>query len=220
LRWKEIPYEEFPGLYAISFVRDPVRRLVSNYYYQRARKDVQHDCYVNRYSLEELIYMVLKKGFSAPYSLNSQLHSLVNDDTLGKVKKLAGTGHFCLFQTERFNEACVLLERLYPNDFRDCAFPKSVNETPAYTRDDPNVIKIVEQLPYIEADQMLHKFSGEYMDSLIDGLFENREAFEFATKDFERRCQDKAASFNHFLSEKKAWLAGKIKNTAWSKKIK
>jgi hypothetical protein len=215
LRWNEIPYEEFPGLHAISFVREPVRRLMSNYYYQRTRKDVREDYYVNRYPLVELVNMVVDKELAAPYSFNSQLQSLVGDDTIDRVKELAYTGHFQLFQTERFNEACVLLEKLYPNDLKDCAYPKPANRTSSYTTDDQDVATTLERLPYVETDRDLHRFAGEYMDALIDRLFRDRKDFQLAQDEFVDRCQRKAASFHHFLAEKKNWIHRKVTNSRW-----
>ena len=220
LRWTEIPYEQFPGLHTVSFVRAPVRRIMSNYYYQRTRKDVRQDQCVNRYPLDELVNMVLNNDIEAPYLFNSQLHTLVGDDTLDRVEVMVHTGHFCLFQTERFNEACVLLEKLYPNDFRDCSFPKSANRTPSYRKDDPDLAKALEQLPYIEADRDLHIFAGKSMDAMIGRLFESRAAFEAAQDDFADRCRKKATSLQHFLAKKKAWLSRLIKNSSWWKRIR
>ena len=112
-------------------------------------------------------------------ALPSQAHeSLVQQDF----------GAYHLFPTERFDDALICLEKLYPEDFRDCSYGARSNKSKKDQEVTPEDIGKIEQLPWIAKDRALHAFAHSQIEDLLGKLFPDEINLTVAREDFAERC--------------------------------
>lgn len=104
---------------------------------------------------------------------------------------LTESGRYHLFPSERFDDAMICLEALYPDDFGDCSYGARSNESKKDQDVTPETMERVEQLPWIQKDRELNAYSHRYLDKLVSQLFPEEGQIEEARRDFRRRCDDR-----------------------------
>jgi len=165
-------------LRAIAFVREPLSRLFSEFHYGR-HPDLKHlrydtfDQFLEALAVEDSAFQNLQYRFLTK-SL-SELEQLVAD------KKLL------LFTTERFEDACIILETLFPEDFRDNSFvEKNVNTArrDSLRRDRFNKETIEKVLGM---DARLHALAQRSEQRLLDEI-SGKTDWPKRKVNFRRRC--------------------------------
>ena len=185
----DLPWGE-PGLalHPISFVRDPVDRIASWYFYTRFHKTLgtrSRDMSLRDYCAD----LISRDDDDAKMLLNGQLRFLTGEATeasLERIRTHLRDRTAWIFPVERFDEACLLLERQLPGLLPDTAYiKKNVSK-----RDQPIDPAIRELLaPHVRLDQGLRDACTEAMERLLAGT-----PVAGQLEDFQRRCQSLARS--------------------------
>ncbi|XOV91169.1 MAG: hypothetical protein ACFHWX_13260 [Bacteroidota bacterium] len=210
-----LPFERYPNLRAFSFVRSPVEKVISSYYFLRGRRATP-DWHLSRRMMLKDILSTYQDGYSDPLLFDGpQTDFIIGDSksTLELVEKYIEAKQFHLFPMERFDDAMICLEKLYPQDFKDCSYGNRSNVSKRDQEVTDEIISRIEQLPWIEKDRNLHELSIQYLDSLIVELFPDKQDLEKARSDFQLRCEAKKAS----LENKKS---ATIKKLSFTQRVK
>jgi hypothetical protein len=183
-----LPFDtEAAKLRAIVFVRNPVEWVASTYFYHRSQPNSlvtlakEHD--FERYVQERFVS-------AAPGSIGQvRFLTQVGDETgLDRIREAVAKCRVLLFPVERFEEACVLLEVLFPIYFRDCSFRReNASERDQAVASD--IRKILS--PVLDADFKLHQFALGHHEAAIQQAFPERSALEKRLADFRQRCQQR-----------------------------
>lgn len=189
---KSIPISDRYKVISFAFVRNPFDKVISSYFYLRNR-DLTAPWHITRQlSLGELIdYMIEHDDFNPFYLDTPQLDWIYGESgsKISDVEQKLDLGNSYIFPTERFDEACVLLEKLFPDHLPDCSYPQKINEsTKDYILSAGELSKIP-NLPWIENDKELHHFSNCNLDKLIEEHFDTENSFRHKLKSFKIRCK-------------------------------
>lgn len=178
-----------------AFIRNPIDKVISSYFYLRNRELTAPWHITKKMSLEELIdYMIDKNDFNPFYLDTPQIDWLFGqtDTQLSQVEgKIDNTNGF-IFPTERIDEACVLLERKFPEQFTDCSYPKKINESIKDYLITESEMEKIKLLPWISRDKELHDLSNQYLDDLVIKEFGSKEVLTEELKNFKERCAQKS----------------------------
>lgn len=189
----DLPYgHKDRDVHALAFVREPVDRFVSRYFYHRK---AEIDCAAKKTEFREFIQYELIDGNVEP-QVASQLHFLNQGRSrsdMSFVEETLDTGRVYLFPVERFDEAAVCMETQYPETFRDLSY-LPVNQAARDRNVSEEDLQLVRD--NVAGDVPLHERSHVELDNLIDRLFQNRTEFEFALRDFQARCAVRIDNFN------------------------
>lgn len=193
---KSMPLDLYPQLLAFAFIREPIDKVISSYFYIRGRQETANEHPTRKMTLPDLIEsMVTKKNFN-PFLLDtSQTEWLVGDkvNSIDIARDYLHKGYVHIFPTERFDESMVVLEKMLPHVFTDCSYLKKVNVS-GKTCDDQYLKECresAEMLPWIEMDTQLHRLANDHLDYLIRTNFKSYSNFERSLKKFKVRCKNK-----------------------------
>jgi len=193
----DLPFDSpLARLHAIAFVRDPVARFVSHYFYLRHHA-LDWDPTARADSLDRYVERAVKESWFTQQRQHSELRQLTErtgEEGLRLVERHMAGGRVSVFPVERFDEACLVLERRFPHAFRDASYPRRKNrsqvdqslssEAEQRLREaiDPAEFDLVE-LAHRDLDAGLMKYVGDARHQ------------EEALKDFRRRCDRRARSW-------------------------
>jgi hypothetical protein len=185
----QLPYDsEGKEVLAIAFVRDPVNRFISSYSYQRGdnyrggvAKDFDFDGFI-RQALVDTDNPMWRNG--QVFVLGGSRTENGIDIIMENVRK----GHLILLPTERFDESCILLEKMFPEDFKDCSYIRyNVSKRTKPATDDQRAAIS----RYMDLDFKLLAHANSYLDSNLDRLFASIGERQFYLDDFKHRCEMK-----------------------------
>ena len=179
------------NLVLISFVREPITKALSSYYYLRQRDFTNPNHPTKHKSFCEMVDLVSEKSTCDSFDLDSsQLDWLVGKKNakLDIVEEAVTNGKLLLFPTEKFDSACVILEALFPNDFRDCSYHTKINTSKRPAEPPEEETTAAGRLPWIERDQKLHNYAQASLDELIAVAFKSPQDYEQALANFQKRC--------------------------------
>lgn len=204
----QLPWNKY-DLKVICFVRNPVERVLSHYYYCREQSNTCFDLDAKNLLIEEYIDKVLLENPKEDVKNGQCYHLFGKTDTydFSILTQLLASSNLLLFPVERFIEACLFLENNFPSNFKDCSF-LSLNQTIRNKRD-----KISDQLvgkihSLLDKDQELYKIATDYFNNLIVSQSWYSELVGMQ-RDFTIRCsalEKKRTSINYrfrrYLSQK------------------
>ena len=189
----QLPFQhEFATIYALCFVRDPVDRFISRYFFHRHFEEVQ--CVAQRMSFQEFAHEELVEKRSHPQT-NSQVNFLnggISDTDMSPVESAMATGRTYLFPVERFDEACILLEKRFPEAFPDLSYVL-VNVSKRDQKIEETDRDFV--APFLESDRPLIELANRSLDERLEATFGSAKDIEQALDDFQNRCQAREANF-------------------------
>lgn len=196
----DLPYD-FPqaSVHAFAFVREPVDRYVSRYFFHR-QADI-HCAAKTAADLRAFVEYELEQGHVEPH-VRSQVNFLNQgrcDHDLTIIHQALETGRAFLFPVERFDEAAVCLETLFPATFRDLSYVR-VNQAERTQDVAPETLALLQQ--YLAADQPLYQLACHELESYIRQCFPHAWDFEVALRDFQARCAVRRDNFNPLFLER------------------
>jgi hypothetical protein len=179
-------------LFAVCFVRDPVERFISRYFFHRHFEEVQ--CIAQQVSFREFAEAELVRGETHP-STNSQINFLSggrSNTDLTLVQAAIDTGRAFLFPVERFDEACICLEKVYPDAFSDLSYVLTnvSRKDEMVTPENREFIR-----PFLASDLPLIELAHEQLDHLLKSAFASQIEGQTFLAEFRDRCSRRYDNF-------------------------
>ena len=178
----------------IAFVRNPVEKALSAYYYLRNREMTNSDHPVKQKTFVEMVEYVSEMKYFDSFDLDSsQLDWLVGqkDAEISQVEAAISSKRLFLFPTDKFDLACVMLERLFPEDFKDCSYQTRINVSSKDKEIKEAELRAAETLPWIEKDKRLHNLALGNLDTLSAESFLSENQLNKELEGFRERCNQK-----------------------------
>jgi Sulfotransferase family len=189
----DLPYfHEHSIVRAICYVRDPVERFISRYFFHRHFEEVS--CIAQRMTFRDFANAELVEQFAHPQT-NSQIYFLngghsYEDMTI--IQHAIATGNCYLFPIERFDESCVLLEKLFPEFFSDLSYVRANVSKKDATIDDDDRAFVTR---YLKKDYPLFELANRQLDLMLQRAF-TQEKFAAAMTEFQDRCSRRYHNFH------------------------
>ncbi|PWJ43308.1 sulfotransferase family 2 domain-containing protein [Sediminitomix flava] len=210
-----LPFDEL-NIIGISFVRNPIEKLLSSYFYLKNRSMTSDWHILRNKSLDEVIDFLCANRNFHPFLLDTgQADWILGQETqtIDPFKDYLNNGSFHLFPTERFDEVCVILETLYPTKFKDCSYTKRVNTSEKDLVISEDTLSKINKLPWLRVDNALYEMSNNYLSDLQQKIFSPNE-FSTKLEDFRNRCaaqnKDSKDKRGHFNSILRKFLSNKL----------
>ena len=190
----DLPFDhEHSNVYAISYVRDPVERFVSRYFFHRHFEEV--NCIAQRMTFMDFARSELEQQLADPQT-NSQIYFLNGGKSktdMTVIEQALATKQAYLFPIERFDESCVCLEKLYPEAFPDLSYV-SVNVSKKDQTVTDEELEFVRS--FLESDQPVFDLADRFLDATIDQAFDQRDEFEKKLEEFQELCARRYHNFH------------------------
>ena len=178
--------------FALCYVRDPVARFISRYFFHRHFEEV--NCIAQRMNFREFANAELVQQDVHPQT-NSQIYFLNGGrsfDDLTMVHQALATGQAFLFPIERFDESCICLERLFPNSFSDLSYvPTNVSKKDAVITDDDRELA----MRYLKVDYPVFELAQQFLDQLLERVFHSDDDRNSTLAEFKDRCSRRFHNF-------------------------
>ena len=182
----DLPYgSSFVNIIALSYVRDPIDRFISRYFFHRHFEEV--NCIAQRMSFREFAATELIEQQVHPQT-NSQIHFLTggqSTEDLSLIENSLATGKAFLFPIERFDESCICIEKLYPESFPDLSYVRTnVSKRDAEISDSDRALV----RRYLKIDRPVCDLADEFLDQTLASAFDSMDQQQAALADFKDRC--------------------------------
>jgi hypothetical protein len=162
----------------LTFVRDPVERALSDYFFQRHHPNL--DTPAKSLSVGDYI----ERNLNRLKNFQSVFLGCGQPAQPAAVARLLDLGWAHVFPLERFEEAMLALEHAYPADFRDTSFTVR-NSAPRDTAADPAIRELVGK--HSPLDTALLALAHQHLDQLLNRLFSSPEARSAALANLRER---------------------------------
>jgi hypothetical protein len=189
----DLPYHHADAnVRAICFVRDPVERFISRYFFHRHFEEV--NCLAQRVSFRDFAESELVRKECHPQT-NSQIYFLNggrSSEEMTVIQSALATGQAFLFPIERFDESCICLERMFPEAFTDLSYVRA-NESKKdaeISQADRNLIR-----SFVEADYQLMEAGVELLERTLSEQFPDANEFDTVLAEFQDRCHRRYDNF-------------------------
>jgi Sulfotransferase family len=173
---------------AICFVRDPVERALSLYFYTH-RMAKLNTGYVPPESPQEFFKTILG-GEDDVRFCNAQFRFLcsnqMNSLTMEDIESLAEKGKLLIAPVSRFDDACLLLEKTYSEHFKNASYGRRSNVSRKSQEVPAEIRSALENLN--ARDLELFRFAGEFFEATFLKQFPNPGLIESVRKHFQSRC--------------------------------
>ncbi len=189
----DLPYElENLHTVGISFLRDPVGRFISNYYY--VKKLPIENRITTSPSLEDFVaYLEANPNVHPDQNLQSKTLKLPYETLAERLKQ----GQLHMFPVDRYDHSLMVLQKLYPNEFRDVSY-KSRNVNKAKPDTTPDILR--KRIEHLEIEDLkLYRLANDYLDQSIEDHFQGDE-LEAYLKRHRRNCIIRSLFLDFFVT--------------------
>ncbi len=190
----DLPYDhEDATVYSLTFVRDPLERFVSRYFFHRNFEEVA--CIAQRMSFRDFADAELVQQYAHPQT-NSQIYFLNNGrgfEEMTVIQAAVDTGRAFLFPIERFDEACIFLEQKFPRFFPDLSY------VVANVSKKDDVISQAERdfaLRYLKQDLPVCRLADAQLELHLERVFRSDDDRQAALEEFRDRCSRRYHNFH------------------------
>jgi hypothetical protein len=176
---------------AITFVRDPVKRALSFYFFtlQQSRRFAGHQ---DPGPIEEFFERVFEER-NDPRFFNGQMTFLSRYDhdslPLETIEQLMVNNRLFAAPVERFDDACLLLERALQELKLDLSFYSTKNPSEWDQKIPDGLVERLTEENKQDID--LHRLIGRVFEMQLKKYFSSDIELENARVDFQRRCKQK-----------------------------
>jgi len=190
----DLPWShEDASVHAISYVREPVERFISRYFFHRHFEEV--NCIAQRMSFREFANAELVDQYVHPQT-NSQIYFLNGgrgNDDMSVIESAIGTGRAFLFPIERFDESCICLERLFPTVFSDLSYviANASKKDAEISENDRQFVR-----RYLKGDDVVFARSHQFLDQTLARAFRSDDDRESSLAEFKDRCSRRHHNFH------------------------
>ena len=190
----DLPWDhEEASIHAISYVREPVERFISRYFFHRHFEEV--NCIAQRMNFREFANAELVDQYVHPQT-NSQIYFLNGgrgNEDMSVIEKALASGRGLMFPIERFDESCICLERLHPTVFSDLSYVRA-----NVSKRDTDISATDRQFAhrYLKQDEPLFTRAHEFLDQTLARAFRSDEDRESALAEFKDRCSRRHHNFH------------------------
>ena len=187
----ELPWDvDDTEVVGIAFVRNPVNRFISSYTFQRG--DTYRGGIAKANDFDAFCHKALVETDN-PFWRNGQTYILGGSRTASGVAEIAERmrqGRMVVLPMERFDECCMVLERLFPDEFTDCSYTRRNVSRQKTILTDQQQAAIAQ---YMDLDIKLMALANDYLDTALDRLLPDAQTRGQYMDDFRRRCAKKQA---------------------------
>ncbi len=190
----DLPYDhEHANVLALCYVRDPVERFISRYFFHRHFEEV--NCIAQRMSFHDFAVAELENKDVHPQT-NSQIYFLnggVSDTDMTVIESAVATGRAFLFPIERFDESCILLEQQFPDHFKDLSYVRAnVSKRDAeISEDDREFVR-----SHLQADFAVFELAHRELDRKLDETFPDHSVRAARLAEFQELCGRRHHNFH------------------------
>ena len=190
----DLPWShEDASIFAISYVREPVERFISRYFFHRHFEEV--NCIAQRLSFREFANAELVDQYVHPQT-NSQIYFLNGgrgNDDMTIIESALTTGRAFLFPIERFDESCICLERMFPTVFSDLSYVMA-----NVSKKDADISENDRQFVrrYLKEDEVVFARSHQFLDQTLARAFRSDDDRESSLAEFKDRCSRRHHNFH------------------------
>ena len=189
----DLPFDsEHANVKALCFVRDPVERFISRYNFHRNFEEV--NCIAQKMTFRQFAEMELVEQFVHPQT-NSQIYFLnggLSNTALAPVQAAVDTGQTLLLPIEQFDLACIYLENMFPDDFKDLSYvlvntsnrKESINDT------DRQFVAAL-----LKDDNPLIDMAQKQLQQRLSDAFDSQDDQDAALTEFQDRCSRRYHNF-------------------------
>lgn len=184
-----LPFEsQRYDLKAITFIRDPVQRALSHYFYS-FRMSKLNPGYEPPKTVEIFFENILRSAECRRFC-NGQFRFLTSNSSfdidLRGIENLVRNGYLFLAPVERFADACMTLERTMPVGIKNAAYGSKRNVATRHEEVPDYIIQMLKERNKIDYD--LHKLAHKCFDEIFSATFKNRIDVDEARMLFDKRC--------------------------------
>lgn len=173
---------------AITFVRDPVERALSLYSYS-FRMAKLNTGYQPPGSIEDFFRSIIASEDDARFC-NAQYRFLCGEknglEGLEQIKSLSQAGKLLIAPVERFADACLLLEKMYPQYFINTAFGRRSNASTKPKQVPVELGCLLEEKNRIDTELLI--ISKQLFDKVFNKMFSSASELQAARREFQKRC--------------------------------
>ena len=189
----DLPFDSpHATVYALCFVRDPVERFISRFFFHRNFEEV--NCIAQSMTFREFANAELLEKHAHPQT-NSQICFLNgggDHQNLDVIDRAIATDRAFLFPIERFDEACIVLEKRFPQTFTDLSYV-AINTSNRQDKIDGDDRALVSNL--LAADFQLNSLANSQMQRWLETTFDSASAQADALAEFRDRCSRRYPQF-------------------------
>ena len=186
----DLPYDRADwDLRPMTIVRDPVSRFISHYFYHRHHTILVPQA--KEMGLEEYTDWALARG-NQPMYISGQTRFLtgqIGPEAIRQIEEHIVSHNLILLPLHRFDEACVMLERSFPDQFRDATYRIS-NVSKKDQKPDPGLLDRIRS--YVGSDADLLAIADRQLDEMLNLSADDRVA---AVEAFRERCRARSEPF-------------------------
>ncbi|MFK7767768.1 MAG: sulfotransferase family 2 domain-containing protein [Mariniblastus sp.] len=189
----DLPFQhEHASVFALSYVRNPVDRFISRYFFHRHFEEV--NCIAQRMSFREFANAELVEQEVHPQT-NSQIYFLNGGksfDDMTIINEALETGKAFLFPIERFDESCICMERMFPTVFSDLSYVRA-----NVSKRDAEITDEERQLAhrYLKSDDPVFQLAEDFLDKMLKEAFHSEDDSKSALAEFKDRCSRRYDNF-------------------------
>jgi hypothetical protein len=191
----DLPYSHpTADVHALSYVRDPVERFISRYFFHRHFEEV--NCIAQKMSFRDFANAELVEQYAHPQT-NSQIHFLTcgkSKTDISLVQDALATGKAFLFPIERFDESCICMEKLFPESFPDLTYVRAnISKKDADISDEDRDLV----LRYLKPDQAVCELADQFLEQTLKRAFSSPDERAETLAEFQERCSRRFHNFHN-----------------------